>query len=44
MARTIYGDPDRYEQTYWLRFPGRYFPGDGCKRGRGRVLLAAGSG
>jgi len=32
MARTIYGDPDRYVQTYWERFPGRYFPGDGCKR------------
>jgi acetyl-CoA synthetase len=32
MARTIYGDPDRYVQTYWTRFPGRYFPGDGAKR------------
>ena len=32
MARTIYGDPDRYVQTYWSRFSGRYFPGDGCKR------------
>ncbi|HKZ26222.1 MAG TPA: acetate--CoA ligase, partial [Acidimicrobiia bacterium] len=32
MVRTIYGDPDRYVQTYWTRFPGRYFPGDGCKR------------
>jgi acetyl-CoA synthetase len=32
MARTIYGDPERYIQTYWSRFPGRYFPGDGCKR------------
>ena len=32
MARTIYGDPDRYVQTYWSRFPDRYFPGDGCKR------------
>jgi acetyl-CoA synthetase len=32
MARTIYGDPDRFVQTYWSRFPGRYFPGDGCKR------------
>jgi acetyl-CoA synthetase len=32
MARTIYGDDDRYVDTYWTRFPGRYFPGDGCKR------------
>ncbi|MGH8945377.1 MAG: acetate--CoA ligase [Acidimicrobiia bacterium] len=32
MARTIYGDDDRYVDTYWSRFPGRYFPGDGCKR------------
>ena len=32
MARTIYGDPDRYVSTYWSRFPGRYFPGDGAKR------------
>ncbi|HKX74656.1 MAG TPA: acetate--CoA ligase [Acidimicrobiia bacterium] len=32
MARTIYGDPDRFVSTYWSRFPGRYFPGDGAKR------------
>jgi acetyl-CoA synthetase len=32
MLRGIYGDPDRYMQTYWSRFPGRYFAGDGCKR------------
>jgi acetyl-CoA synthetase len=32
MARTIYGDDERYRDTYWSRFPGRYFPGDGCKR------------
>jgi acetyl-CoA synthetase len=32
MARTIYGDDRRYEDTYWSRFPGRYFPGDGAKR------------
>ncbi len=33
MARTIYGDPDRYVQTYWSKF-GKdvYFAGDGCKR------------
>jgi len=32
MARTIWGDPERYEQQYWSRFPGSYFAGDGAKR------------
>jgi acetyl-CoA synthetase len=32
MLRGIYGDPERYESTYWSRYPGRYFAGDGCKR------------
>jgi acetyl-CoA synthetase len=32
MLRTIWGDDERYKQTYWSRFPGKYFPGDGCKR------------
>jgi acetyl-CoA synthetase len=32
MLRTIYGDPDRYVQTYWSRMPGAYFAGDVCKR------------
>jgi acetyl-CoA synthetase len=32
MLRGIYGDPERYEETYWSRYAGRYFPGDGCKR------------
>ncbi len=32
MLRGIYGDPERYERTYWSRFPGNYFPGDGAKR------------
>ncbi len=31
MLRTVYGDPDRYVSTYWSRYPGRYFAGDGCK-------------
>jgi acetyl-CoA synthetase len=31
MLRGIYGDPERYRQTYWSRFDGRYFAGDGCK-------------
>jgi acetyl-CoA synthetase len=32
MARTIYGDHARYEQTYFSTFKGRYFTGDGAKR------------
>jgi acetyl-CoA synthetase len=32
MLRGIYGDPERYRQTYWNRLPGVYFTGDGCKR------------
>jgi acetyl-CoA synthetase len=31
MLRGIYGDPQRYHDTYWARFPGRYFAGDGAK-------------
>jgi acetyl-CoA synthetase len=31
MLRTIWGDDERYQQTYWQRFPGRYFAGDGAK-------------
>ena len=32
MLRGIYGDPERYKQTYWSRFDGMYFAGDGAKR------------
>jgi acetyl-CoA synthetase len=32
MLRTIYGDDQRYVDTYWSRFEGLYFPGDGAKR------------
>jgi acetyl-CoA synthetase len=31
MLRGIYGDPERYEDTYWSRYEGRYFAGDGAK-------------
>ncbi len=31
MLRGIWGDPERYKDTYWSRFEGRYFAGDGCK-------------
>jgi acetyl-CoA synthetase len=32
MLRGIYGDPERYRATYWSRFRGRYFAGDGARR------------
>ncbi len=31
MLRGIWGDPERYRDTYWSRFEGRYFAGDGAK-------------
>ena len=31
MLRGIWGDPQRFFDTYWSRFEGRYFAGDGCK-------------
>ncbi len=30
--RTIWGDHDRFEQTYFSQYPGYYFSGDGCRR------------
>jgi acetyl-CoA synthetase len=30
--RTVYGDHERFEQTYFSTFPGKYFTGDGCRR------------
>ena len=32
MLRGLYGDPERYKATYWSRFPGMYFAGDGVRR------------
>jgi acetyl-CoA synthetase len=32
MLRGIWGDPQRYKDTYWSRFPERYFAGDGAKK------------
>ena len=31
MARTVYGDPERYQQTYFSEVPGSYFTGDGAR-------------
>ncbi|GAB0057590.1 Acetyl-CoA synthetase [Candidatus Magnetaquicoccaceae bacterium FCR-1] len=32
MMRTVYGDHQRFFNTYFAAYPGRYFPGDGCRR------------
>ncbi|MGH7738101.1 MAG: acetate--CoA ligase [Candidatus Tyrphobacter sp.] len=32
MLRGIWGDDERYVETYWKRFPHRYLAGDGCRR------------
>ena len=34
-ARTVYGDHDRFVQTYFSTYPGKYFTGDGCQRDEG---------
>ncbi len=31
MLRTVYGDDQRYRDTYWSKWDGIYFPGDGAK-------------
>src|SRR6185437_4722680 len=31
MLRGIFNDPDRYVQTYWSKYPDRYFVGDGAR-------------
>jgi acetyl-CoA synthetase len=32
MLRGIWGDPERFRETYWSKFPGQYFAGDGAKK------------
>ena len=31
-ARSVWGDHQRFKQTYFVQFPGLYFTGDGCRR------------
>ena len=31
-ARSVYGDHERFEQTYFSTYKGKYFTGDGCRR------------
>jgi acetyl-CoA synthetase len=32
IMRTVYGDHERFRQTYFALYPGKYFTGDGCRR------------
>jgi len=42
MLRGIWGDPERFQETYWSRFPGRYFAGDGARLDAGGYLWLLG--
>jgi len=42
MLRGIWGDEERYRETYWSRFEGRYFAGDGAKWDQDHVLWLLG--
>ena len=42
MLRGVWGDPERYRETYWSRFEGMYFAGDGAKWDDDHVLWLLG--
>jgi acetyl-CoA synthetase len=42
MFRTLWNDDERYQQEYWSRFPGRYFPKDGAKRDEDGYIMILG--
>src|SRR5690625_2061102 len=42
MLRGIWGDEERYRDTYWARFPGIYFAGDGAKKDKDGDLWVLG--
>jgi len=42
IMRTVYGDQDRFEQTYFSRFPGYYMSGDGARRDKDGYLWITG--
>jgi len=44
MARTIYGDPDRYVKQYWSQIPGMYFTGDGARKDKDGYFWIMGGG
>ena len=39
MLRTIYGDPDRYVNQYWSKYPGMYITGDFGQARQGWLFL-----
>jgi acetyl-CoA synthetase len=43
MMRTIYGQHDRFKETYFVQFPGLYFTGDGARRDEDGLFLAHGA-
>jgi acetyl-CoA synthetase len=43
MLRTIWGDDQRFHDTYWSMFTGMYFPGDGAKREDGNIWILGAS-
>ena len=40
--RTVYGDHERFESTYFSRFPGYYMSGDGAKRDKDGYIWITG--
>ncbi|MEX1024953.1 MAG: acetate--CoA ligase [Planctomycetota bacterium] len=42
MLRGIWGDDERFQETYWSRFPGQYFPGDGARKDKDGYLWILG--
>ena len=40
--RTVFGDHERFEKTYFARFPGYYMSGDGAKRDEDGYLWITG--
>ncbi|MDH3939072.1 MAG: acetyl-coenzyme A synthetase, partial [candidate division Zixibacteria bacterium] len=42
MLRGIWGDRERFVETYWSKWPGVYFPGDGAKIDKGKYFWILG--
>ncbi len=42
MLRTLYGDDQRYVDTYWTKFPGKYFTGDSARRDKDGYIWVIG--
>jgi len=42
MIRTVWGDDERFRETYWSKWDGIYFPGDGAKKDKDEYLWVLG--